>query len=679
MVVEGLMTYDGFVGKKDADSVAIDVLGEESEGENAGGGKPGGVGGGCDCVREEPKVMLDDLVWASAAVETRRRNKIVWLDIAVFLSIDSIVLDMESETPSTSYLDNQSSPDDILNNTECPIELKPFVGRSFPTLENAIEFYENYEKLLTELMGGYESVGCTLLGICNYTWDIRRYAEGYDAQMIIDEMKKKKESCDAFTYEYENNFMQFGDIVSFDTTYSMNSYSMIFAPFTGKDDHGRAVSFGAVCQVHGTAPKLIITDQDLGMKVAVENVLVDTSHRWCMWHIMAKVAEKVPKSLLGNSDFKKDLNSCVWSELIEPTEFEDKWNTVMESYELEDADWFVSMFESREFWVPAYFRDFPNSYLIKKTSVSESQNSFFKRYTQSEANLVMFLINFNNAADAQRNQSAKDVNTTAKMIQSGLLRSMHQQYSDYAFKEIHEQILEAYYHCSLISISNESSPELYKVLDHYSNTWDVTFSVEDSLFHCGCKMFSMIGLVCCHILHVLKNKKMRLIPKNRIGGRWLKSPLVKVVHAVQFEDVATHGYDDDKKKAQAILLGEMLELHHAVSVNIDQMHELTSIVHEARHQIFDGGVVTSTAQKKMLIEEFYGAEAPLEVDVQPPEVVSTKGSGSRVPSRVEKALKLKSKPLRQCKKCQEWGHHDSRNCDKLKEKEKQRSRRNSKV
>ena len=51
-------------------------------------------------------------------------------------------------------------------------------------------------------------------------------------------MKKKKESCDAFTFEHEidycsqmshlfwcdpiskKNFMQFGDIVSFDTTYS---------------------------------------------------------------------------------------------------------------------------------------------------------------------------------------------------------------------------------------------------------------------------------------------------------------------------------------------------------------------------------------------------------------------------------------------------------------------------
>ncbi|KAG6432909.1 hypothetical protein SASPL_104499 [Salvia splendens] len=197
-------------------------------------------------------------------------------------------------------------------------------------------------------------------------------------------------------------------------------------------------------------------------------------------------------------------------------------------------------------------------------------------------------------------------------------------FTDGAFKEIQEQILETYNHCILVSISNYSSPEVYKVLDHFSNTWTVTFSVEDSVY------------------------------------------------------VATHVYVDEKK-AQAILLGEMLGLYQAVSIDIDQIHELTYIVREARQQIFADGVVTSTTQKKKLMEEFYGAEAPQEVDVQPPEVVSTKGCGSRLPSRVEKALKLKSKSLRQCKKCQEWGHHDSRNCDKFKGKEKLRSRRNSDV
>ncbi|KAG6427422.1 hypothetical protein SASPL_111667 [Salvia splendens] len=162
-----------------------------------------------------------------------------------------------------------------------------------------------------------------------------------------------------------------------------------------------------------------------------------------------------------------------------------------------------------------------------------------------------------------------DSNTTAKMkTEWSLEKHASTIFTDGAFKEIQEQILEAYNHCSLVSISNDSSPEVYK------------------------------------------------------------------------------------EKAQAILLGEMLGIYQAVSVDIDQIHELTSIVR---------------------------AEAPQELDVQPPEVVNMKGCGSRLPSRVEKALKLKSEPLRQCKKCQEWGHHDSRNCDKFKEKEKRRSRRNSEV
>ena len=54
---------------------------------------------------------------------------------------------------------------------------------------------------------------------------------------------------------------------------------------------------------------------------------------------------------------------------------------------------------------------------------------------------------------------------------------------------------------------------------------------------------------------------MRLIPENLIGGLWLKSPLVKVVHVVQCQDVASHVFVDEKKKAQGILLGEMLGLY----------------------------------------------------------------------------------------------------------------------
>ncbi|KAL1556258.1 protein FAR1-RELATED SEQUENCE 5-like [Salvia divinorum] len=37
----------------------------------------------------------------------------------------------------------------------------------------------------------------------------------------------------------------FGDVVAFDSTYNTNRYCMIFTPFTGKDNHGKPVTFAA--------------------------------------------------------------------------------------------------------------------------------------------------------------------------------------------------------------------------------------------------------------------------------------------------------------------------------------------------------------------------------------------------------------------------------------------------
>ncbi|XP_042065219.1 protein FAR1-RELATED SEQUENCE 5-like [Salvia splendens] len=199
-------------------------------------------------------------------------------------------------------------------------------------------------KVLKEILGGFDLVGCTVGDISNASRDIKAYAHGFDVQMVLDDMAKKKEMSEAFTYHYEvnasnqlvalfwcdglmkRNYHMFGDIVAFDSTYNTNRYCMIFTPFTGKDNHGRPVTFaaGLVCnektgafawlfrhfvECMGVAPKMIVTDQDLGMRSAIEEVLVGTRHRWCMWHIMHKWATKVPNRLLRDDDFKKKFNA----------------------------------------------------------------------------------------------------------------------------------------------------------------------------------------------------------------------------------------------------------------------------------------------------------------------------------------------------------------------------------
>ncbi|KAI8527661.1 hypothetical protein RHMOL_Rhmol12G0093200 [Rhododendron molle] len=143
---------------------------------------------------------------------------------------------------------------------------------------------------------------------------------------------------------------EFGDVVTFDTTYLVNRYDMPFAPFVGVNHHGQSIllrcglishedtkSFAWLFEtwktcMWGCAPKAIINDQCLGMKNAIQKVFPDTRHRLCIWHIMKKVPEK-----FGMYNAYEQISSCmrkaVWNSLT-IKQFEDAWDGFIKKYEL---------------------------------------------------------------------------------------------------------------------------------------------------------------------------------------------------------------------------------------------------------------------------------------------------------------------------------------------------------
>ena len=92
------------------------------------------------------------------------------------------------------------------------------------------------------------------------------------------------------------NYGYFNDVVSFDSTYNTNQYEYTFAPFTGVNHHMQSVLFGAGFLLHETeesytwlfrsflramgavAPRVIITDECVRMKNAIEKTLPNTAH-----------------------------------------------------------------------------------------------------------------------------------------------------------------------------------------------------------------------------------------------------------------------------------------------------------------------------------------------------------------------------------------------------------------
>ncbi|KAL6563205.1 hypothetical protein OROHE_005792 [Orobanche hederae] len=85
-----------------------------------------------------------------------------------------------------------------------------------------------------------------------------------------------------------------------------------------------------------------------------------------------------------------------------------------------------------------------------------------------------------------------------------------------------------------------------------------------------------------------------------------------------------------------------------------------SLKYESRAPKLSGG-----NSKQKLFEQYYGSTVPETITVLPPEPVKTKGSGSRLKSRKEKALRDLNKQKRRCSKCNQMANHDIRNCDKI--------------
>jgi hypothetical protein len=219
-------------------------------------------------------------------------------------------------------------------------------------------------RICKEYANGYENIGATLLDFKNFGRDVKCFIGLNDAQLFISNFKSLAETKKGFYFAYEldegrnlskifwcdsqcrKSYSVFGDAMSYDPTYGTNKYFMVFTPFTGVDHHKRSVTFGAALLAHedeisfkwafekfldamgNKEPQYIITDQDPAIKKAVPAVFKKARHRFCMWHIMTKVPDKVGTTVYKDTDFSQRLNEVVWDGELEPHEFETKWSKV---------------------------------------------------------------------------------------------------------------------------------------------------------------------------------------------------------------------------------------------------------------------------------------------------------------------------------------------------------------
>ncbi|KAJ0679329.1 putative transcription factor FAR family [Helianthus annuus] len=341
-----------------------------------------------------------------------------------------------------------------------------------------------------------------------------------------------------------DSYVKFGDVVVFDVTYMTNKFKMPFAPFVGVNHHGQSILFGGALLenekqdtfewlfqnflkcMFDKYPSAIITDQDKAIGNAVKSVFPKSRHRYCSWHIKKHEIEHLRALKASCSDFQELHKQWVKSNTVE--EFETRWELLREKYNFESGDWITEMYNQRKYWAKAYLKD---CFFAGMTSSgrSESIHSFFDGFVNSKTMLNEFVSQYDKAVETRRaaeeDEDFKTMNSKPILSSINLIEAKaSSRYTRKLFDVFKKEWTEATLNLTHEKISKNSEEIKYKVgqLDVDKTYWrNVNFHLSEKIdVTCSCAKFETYGILCKHILYILKKRHVETLPDHYILPRW---------------------------------------------------------------------------------------------------------------------------------------------------------------
>lgn len=344
-------------------------------------------------------------------------------------------------------------------------------------------------------------------------------------------------------------YKSFGDVVTLDTAYLSDQYKIPLASFVGVDHHGQSILFGCgllSCKdtksfvwlfqswlhcMYGVPPKGIITDECKAMQNAVKIVFPFARYRWCLWHIMKKLPEKLGQ-LAEHKSINCRLQNIVHDSLT-PDEFEKNWKTTVEEVGLEDNDWLNELFVERHSWVPTFIRgEFWAG--MSTTRHDESGHAFFDGFVNCQTTLKQFVDQYDKVLQAKAEKEFEAdfrsfCSTLACVTKSPFERQFQTAYTNAKFLEVQKEFI-GRADCNVCVARDEGSVCRYNVIEDViiedkpkEAMFEVLFDRVNCDVKCICHMFEFKGILCRHSLAILSQERVKEIPCKYILDRWRKN------------------------------------------------------------------------------------------------------------------------------------------------------------
>ena len=144
--------------------------------------------------------------------------------------------------------------------------------------------------------------------------------------------------------------------------------------------------------------------------------------------------------------------------------------------------------------------------LLRTTSRSESENSFFNNFMHPYLTLVEFWLRFDKAMDAQRNAQRKLESESIgrkpdKLTPLALENHAAEVYTLTIFYEFQREVYGACFSICVIEMRICGDEQITTLKeDRRPKAYQVMFNPHTHKSSCSCKMFERMGLVCRHIV-----------------------------------------------------------------------------------------------------------------------------------------------------------------------------------
>ncbi|CAI9102790.1 OLC1v1001129C3 [Oldenlandia corymbosa var. corymbosa] len=383
---------------------------------------------------------------------------------------------------------------------------------------------------------------------------------GRDAHNLLDYFKTMQAENPGFYYAIQlddenrminvfwadarsrTSYTHFGDAVTFDTMYRPNQFLVPFAPFTGVNHHGQIVLFGCalifdeseasftwvlktwLSAMNNRPPISITTDQDRAIKAAVNQVLPESRHCICKWHILREGRERLSHVYVAHPSLYAKLYSCInFSETID--DFESSWCSLLEKYDLQKNEWLQAVYNARKQWAPVYFRDT----FFAELSSEHRLISFFDGYVNQQTNLPMFFKQYERALEDSLDRELKsDLDTIVSKPETKTPSPMEQQaanlYTKKIFAKFQEELVETFVYTAN-NVDGDGIVSKFRVAKYEQDdkAYIVMFNSVDMKVKCSCQMFEYSGILCRHILTVFTVTNTLTLPAHYIMKRWTKN------------------------------------------------------------------------------------------------------------------------------------------------------------